>query len=71
MEILKLALEYIGDACILSFGIWSLFTFVMIIKKGKAVFIEPNKKILYTEAVIAGLAIVLGVERVIEDLIGW
>lgn len=70
MNISKWLLELLGDGLIIVFGAFSLRLFVPIILSGEVLCYEDSKLIIITEAVLAGLVIALGVERLLGDLKG-
>lgn len=63
-------LEVVGDGIIIVFGIWSAFTFIMMLTHGLVIYVEPIKPILITELVLAILAFGFGIERLINDIGG-
>lgn len=62
-------MEFLGDACILSFGAFSLFLLVRIFKHGKLLLVEPNRRILVLEILTAIAILGVAVERLVDDLI--
>ena len=62
-------IELIGDGIIIWFGAWSILTFYLIVRYGAAYFVEPNLWILYIEGVLAVLALAIGFERLIDDIL--
>jgi len=63
-------LEYLGDACILAFAVFSLFLLTKIAIQGELRLIEPNPVILAGEMITALAIFVLFVERFVDDLMG-
>ena len=60
--------EYLGDALVIVFGLWSLLMFISVLSTGKISFVEHNMAILVTETIVAGLIVIFGIERLIDDL---
>lgn len=65
---MKHILEVIGDTLVIVFGAMSLFLFIDILQHGIARYVEPDMVILVSEMVFAGLIVLIGVERLIDDL---
>ena len=63
-------LEYLGDACILAFGIFSMVMLVRIAGHGKMILYEPNPAILALEIVVCFIIIILALERTVDDTLG-
>ena len=64
----KHILEVIGDTFIVVFGAMSLVLFIDILQHGTARYIEPSMVILITEMCFAGLVVIIGLERLVDDL---
>lgn len=65
---MKHTIEVIGDALIITFGAWSVFTFAHILLYGRLFLVEPNMAILATETILAVGVVAVGIERLIDDL---
>lgn len=65
---LKHILEAIGDVLIIVFGIISLYLFIDILQHGIARYAEPSMTILIGEIVFASLIVLIGAERLVDDL---
>ena len=65
---LKHIIEIIGDTLIIVFGAMSLVLFIDIGQHGTARYIEPSMVILISEICFAGLVVLIGLERLIDDL---
>ena len=66
---LKYGLELFGDACIIAFGVWSIFTFYKILTCGGIVYIEPNVWIARWEFFLACLVVLLGFRLAYKDIV--
>ena len=65
---MKHILEVIGDTLVIVFGAMSLILFIDILQHGTARYIEPNMTILVCEMCFCGLILLIGLERLIDDL---
>jgi hypothetical protein len=63
-------LEFLGDACILTFSVFSLYLLVKLATHGSLKLVEPNPAILAAEIIVALLIFILFVERFVDDLLG-
>lgn len=66
---MKKWIELLGDGIIIAFGVMSFMIFITIVEQGYIRMVESNSWMLYTELVLACGAMIIGVERGIDDVI--
>jgi len=65
---MKLLLEIFGDLLVITFGGFYLWHLSLIVRYGSFVVMEGNRGLLWIEVGMGILVILLGIERLIDDI---
>ena len=66
--LMKWFIELIGDALIIALGALSLHVFICLCLYGEVTLFEDRNWLRYTETGLAGLVILFGLQRLVDDL---